>query len=383
VRKILGDRLVQVFGTYKEERHAFQNTASTLVGNTLKTTQGNLQGAIAEAQRKKAAAEAEGNKLNAANDAAVAASDAATNAAEASKTALSDCHNALRDAKAALHDLETAVKTGEADAASAATRKEKLEALINEFFVPVRQGTLDKGLSKSSAWAGKHLGKEHGAHLENEFLVCVVRSFSKPSSAWGTFDKIVDKELDKELNSIKANLEKELAGMEAAKGTRATNVENAKATVGGAEEKVKAAEGALAEATAAAKAAKGAAKEATANLKQQKQLIGKAGDELEDAERKLKEFSEGPLAAYTEVEALAPPPPKPVAEAAAPLVDVAMQAAPPAASRPSPSILSSPGVLLSRMASGVAQATGLASSPRVQQSTPRVAGSPGGARSAS
>lgn len=373
VRSLIADRLMHVFGTYKDERHPFQNTVSNLVGGTLQATQASLQAAINEAQAKKGVQDAEGATLNAASNDALAASDAATQAAANGKASANANHTALKDAKAALHDLEAAVKTAEADTLATGAKKEKLEVLIKEFFVPVKEGTLDKGLSKSAAWAGKSLGKEFAANLEPEFLVCVVSTFSHAASAWGTFDYIIDKELDASLKTITAGLASELTAMEAAKGARGAQVENAKVAVAAAEESLKAAEEASSAAEAGAKEARAAAKAAASAVKKQQQLIRKAGSALDHAQHAMTSFQNGPLAAYTEVEAhVAPPPePEPVPEAApveaAPLAE-AMTAAPPAAARPSPSILPSPGVLFSRAAAGMAQAVGLAPSPRVASS---------------
>jgi len=373
VRSIIANRLVHVFGTYKEDRHAFQKTCSDLVASTLKATQGGLQAAINEAQGKKGAEEAQGGSLAATHNAADAASGAAAQAAADSKAALDDSHKGAKDAKAALHDLEAAQKQGETDAANTGAKKEKLEALIKEFFTPVKEGTLDKGLKGSASYAGKHLKKDFSGTLESEFLACVIRTFSKAAASWGTFDHIVDKELDQSLKTISASLTAELGALAAAKDTRAANIEGAKAAVTAADEHAKAADEANNGATAAAKEAKKAAKATDASVKQQQKVIDKAAGHLKDAEDAMTTFQEGPLAAYTEAEAFtAPPPePEPVEPESAPLVDQAMTAAPPravqqamTASRPA----MSPGVLMQRAASSMAAAVGLAPSPRVASS---------------
>lgn len=370
VRKIISDRLVHVFGTYKEERHPFQKTVSELVGKTLETTQANLQAAINQARERKATDETEAGNLAAANDAAQAASDAANQAMASAKAACADSHNALKDAKTHLQDLETAVKTAEADATTTAAKKEKLEALVKEFFTPVKQGTLDKGLNKSAAWVGKHLGKEFSASLEHEFVTCVVRTFSKAASAWGTFDHIIDKELDVALKNIVDGLASELVAMEAAKGKRAADVEAAAAAITTATENAKAAEEVNTNATNAAKDAKAAAKAAAAAAKAHQKHTEKAADALEHAEHALAAFQQGALAAFTDAEAHTAPPPPPAPEPEAAAVDAAMAPAPAPAARAAPSILPSPGVL-----SWVAQASGLSRSPQVAPS-PQVASSP-------
>jgi len=284
VRSILANRLVHVFGTYKEDRHGFQKTCSDLVASTLKATQNDLQAAINEAQEKKGAAEAEGATLASAHEASEAASAAATQAAADSKAALDDAHKGAKDAKTALHDLEAAQKQGETDTANTTSKKEKLEALVKEFFTPVKEGSLDKGLKGSASYAGKHLKKDFSDTLEAEFLTCVIRTFSKAAASWGTFDHIVDKELDQQLKTISASLTSELEGLAAAKETRAANIESAKAAVTAADEKAKAAEEASSAANAAAKEAKKAAKATDASVTHQQKAIDKAAGHLKDAE---------------------------------------------------------------------------------------------------
>jgi len=367
VRKLIQGGLVHVFGTYKEERHPFQNAVSELVKKTFKTSEDNLGAAIAEANQKKAAQEAEGATVSATNDAANGASENAANVAANAKEALRNSNAALKDAKQASHDLEAAVKQGDTDSSTTGAKKEKLEALVKEFFTPVKEGTLSKGLSKSSTWVGSHLGKEFG--LEKEFLTCVVRTFSKGSADWGTFDHIIEKELSQELQKITAGLGGDLDRLANAKVARAAEVETAKAAVGAAEEALKASDEANTNATAAAKDAKAAAKSTAAALTAQQNQIKKAAHVLETAEGALKTFKEGALAAYTEAEAHTAPAPAPVEEPAAeaapaPTAEAAMAPAPAPEQRRMPSILASPSVLLQ-------QARNLLSSPRI--TSPRVA----------
>lgn len=365
VRKIIGGRLGFVFGTYKEDRHAFQNTVSALVGQTLKTTETNLQATINAANQAKAAQEAEGATLSATNDQAGAASEAAAQAASGAKDALNSSSAALRDAKSALQAAENAVKTNDSDTSSTAAKKEKLEALVKEFFALVKEGSLDKGLSKSAAWAGKQLGKEFGSVLESEFLSAVVRTFSKASAAWGTFDHIIDKELEQEIQKIVAGLGSQLARLESEKATCVAGVESAQAAVGAATEAEKAAEEASKGANTFAKAAKATAGTATSMMKTQQKAIDKASHSAKVAEDALKAFGNGAIAAYQEVEAhtAPPPPPEPVVEETpAAAVQEAMAPAPaPAQRAASPRMLPSPAVLLQT-------ARNLLPSPRILQS---------------
>jgi hypothetical protein len=367
VRSMVNDRmLLQVFGTFKEERVPFQTTMSELVGSTLKTAQDSLQAKIAEAQASKASEEANQNEATNAGTAAESAKNEAKKAADDARQALDDSHAALKAAKAALHDLEAAGKAAEAEAVNSAAKKEKLAALVKDFFTPLTEGSLVKGLGSGAASAGKLLGK---TDMEQEFIVCVVRTFSKASSTWGTFDNLVDQKLADKLKTILANLTSELASEETAKGTRAANVESAKAAVAAAEEKEKAAEEASTAAAAAAKAAAAAAKAAASTVDKAQQQLSKATASLTEAEKAMADFTKGALAAYTEVEDLKPPPPKPVepaSEAAAEPLDAAMTAAPAQDQSRTPTTLPSPGVLFMQAAQGAARAVGL--SPRLAQS---------------
>jgi len=270
---------------------------------------------------------------------------------------VADSKAALTKAKLSLSELEQAAKTAEADASATTAKKVKLEALTTEHIASIKDGT------KHGSGAGKHVGKElasNAAGLESEFLECVSQTFSKKAAAWGTFDHIIDKKVEAALRSTLTGLSAELGAMASAKEARAAEIEGAKAAVTAAGEKVTAMEEASATASAAAKEADTTAKASTATVRQDQQLIQKAADVVTHAEATLDTFMKGAVAAYTEVEARAAPPPAPEpekADEAAPLVDAVMQPAPPAAA--APSVLPSPG-LLSRAASAV----GLAPSPR-------------------
>jgi len=365
VRSMICDTLVRTFSTYKEERHAYQKTAAALVGDILKKSQGKFQAAINEANNKNAAVDAEAATFSATNDAAVAAADAAANALAASKAAVAESKTALKDAKSHLHNLETEVKTSEAEATAAATKKEKLEVLSKDFLGPIKDGT------QHGAAAGKHVTKVLESSLEPEFLACVTRTFSKASSTWGTFDNIVDQRLAQQLKTVLAGLASDIDKMAADKEVRATNVVTAEAAIGAALDRVKVTEDEVTAAAAASKEADAAAKTAGAAHKQQQQHVQKATDVCADAEKALNAFTKGALAAYTEVEArAAPPPPAPeaVEETVAPQVAVAAVMAPAPAVVQRPSMLPSPAVLFQ-------QARNLLPTPRVAQS-PRVASSP-------
>jgi len=355
VRTMVCDTLVRTFNSYKEERHPFQNTASALVGSILKTAQGKLQQGIQQAQQKKAAVDAEAAKVSATNDAAVGASEAAANAFAASKTAVADSKTALKDAKTHLHNLESETKTAEADAAAAATTKEKLEALANDFIPQVKAGT------QHGTRAGNHVTKDVASSVDPDFLTCVTRTFSKQVSTWGTFDNIVDQRLSGMITKAITSLTTDLASMASKKDTRGSNVEAAKAAITAAEEKVKAMEEASIAAGAAAKEAEGVAKGTASTLKTHQGHVQKALGECKDAESKMAAFTNGALAAYTEVEARTAPPPEPVAAPQAPAAPAAavMAPAPAPAERRAPAF--SPQVLYQ-------QARSMLSSPRTATS---------------
>jgi hypothetical protein len=367
VKSFLSGKLVHVFGTYKEERHQFQSTVSTLVGATFKVTEAQLKSAITDAEAKKQAADVEGAAVSESFHAANAVSEEAAKAVEEGKASLATCNENLSKAKAAFHAAEEAVKTLEADTTKTIAKKAKLEEM-NGWINSVKEGTVVKGLHTGAARAGKLLEKD----LEKEFLTCVIRSFSKMRIDWGTFDILVDTELDGKLKEILASLTSRIESMAGQKDPTAAHVETTRAAITDAEEKVKAATEQLTNLTTAAKDAKTAAKGCCDAVKAQGKIIHKAAGDLENAQEALTSFQNGPLAAYTEAEAYAPPPPEPepVPEAVAPApLEEAMTAAPPAAAtQSSPSILPSPGILASR----AFQAAGSLFAP-----SPRIAASPG------
>lgn len=358
VRTMLCDTLVRTFTTYKEDRHAFQNEASGLVGSILNKTQGKLQAAIKEAQTKKAGVDAEHNSASAANDAAVGASEAAAKALADSKTAITDSKTAVKEAKAHLHDLEAETKTADAAAAAADTKKATLETLVNDYIPGVKAGT------NAGPRAGNRVSKDVSSCVDPEFLTCVGRTFSKPVATWGTFDKIVAERLDGFISKSLAAVTADIASMASAKETRAANVESAKAAITAAEETAKAKEEASTGAAAAAKEAEAAAAATVKTLKGHQGHVSKAAAECKEAEDKLAAFQNGALAAYTEVESRKAPEPEPEAPAeAAPAAPVAAAMAPaPAQPAARPSILSSPQVVMQA-------ARRMLSSPAVEQTS--------------
>lgn len=364
VRSMLCDNLERTFTTYKEDRHAFQNEASALVGSILKSTQAKLQEAVKAAETKKAAVDAEHNTASAANDAAVGASEAASKALADSKTAITDSKNALKEAKAHLHELEAETKTADSDAAAAATKKETLEALTSTVIPGIKDGT------NAGARAGNKVSKDCASSVDPEFLTCVSRTFAKPVATWGTFDNIVAQRLDGFLQKSLAGVTAEIASLASAKETRSANVESAKTAITTAEETAKAKEEASVAAAAAAKEAEAAAAVTRKTLNQHQGHVSKAVAEVKEAEAALAAFSAGAMAAYTEVEARkAPPPPEPEADAPDRFVSATSQPATAAAMAPAPaqpaarpSILSSPQVLMQ-------QARRMLSSPALEQTS--------------
>lgn len=360
VRTMLCDTLQRTFGTYKEERHAFQNEASGLVGSILNSQQSKLQAAIKESQAKRAAVGAEHDSASAANDAAVGASEAAAKALADSKTAITDSKTALKDAKAKLHDLEAETKSAEVEAAAAASKKETLEVLVNDFLPGIKAGT------NAGTRAGNRVSKDVASSVDEDFLKCVSRTFVKPVSTWGTFDKIVAERLDGFISKSLAEVTAEIASLASAKEARAANVESAKAAITTAEETAKAKEEASVAAAAAAKEAEASAAGTRKALNQHQGHVSKADAECKEAENALAAFQNGPLAAYTEVEARKAPEPEPEAPAeaapAAPAPVAAAMAPAPAQPAARPSILSSPQVLMQ-------QARRMLSSPNLEQSS--------------
>jgi len=359
VRSMLADNLARTFATYKADRHEYQNSASSLVNTILTTAQGKLQAEIDAAQGAKTAGEAEVATLAATATAADEASKAAEAKLAEGKTKVNECKTALKDAKAALSKLESDVKTGTSDFQAATSKKAKIEAVTPEYLTPIKEGT------KSGAAAGRHVTSVLSSSLEPEFVTCVTRTFSKTSSEWGTFDKIVDERLAGMVVKVVAGLTAEIAAIEAAQGERNASIETAKAAITTAEENAKAADEACAAAGAAAKEAEATAKAASSALKTGEQQVHKAAQVLAHAEDALKSFSNGAMKDYNELEARKAPEPKPVPEEpTAPTADAAMAPAP---SQPAPTMASSPTIR-----GMVESVRNFVSSPRVAQ-TPQVA----------
>jgi len=242
--------------------------------------------------------------------------------------------------------LEEETKTAEKEAAAAAQKKNTL-AMAIDLIPQVKAGT------QSGARVGGRVTKDVESAVAAEFLTCVTRTFSKPVASWGTFDKIVAERLDGFIQQSVSDLSSKISTMETEKEGRARSVEAAKQAITEAEENVKAAEEASTAAAAAAKEAESAAAAAAKATKAHAGHVSKAAADCKEAENKLAAFTNGALAAFTDVEARVAPPPEPEPEepAQAPAkaaVAAAMAEAPPASPSPSPirQVLASPAVLM-------------------------------------
>lgn len=310
VRSVVTSKIGDAFGTYKDERHPYQVQIITMVNECLSTAQSNLQTAINEAEAKKASFEAEISSVVSANDAAVAAAQAASQTAEEKKTALADSKTALKNAKASLQQAEVTAKTGAAESAAVTTKKEQLEAFTSNILGPAKDGTIDPSLSKKGVTDFKQIGKLFS--FEAQMVASVCSALGNKSENWGTFDRIVMKDAEDQLQSVLTDLNGKIAAAEPTAQQNVAAIETAKGAVAAAEAAEKAAEEADAAAKAAVKEANEAAKKAASDIKKFQPQINKSMKAVETAKADLEAFTAGPLAAFAELEAYSPPPPPPV-----------------------------------------------------------------------
>lgn len=346
VRSMVVSSLPQAFGTFKEERHPFQVKTTELVHDILNAELSKLAATADAAKKHHESLSAELAALSSANDGAAAAASAGAKALEDRRARVTENKQALKDARAALHNLEVETKTAAAAAAASASRKEKLETLSQDYLVKVKDGATPAGA------AARHVTKEVAESVDAEFLTCVTRTFSKTPSSWGTFDRIVDERLQGMLQQAVAGLGGDIARLASEEATHVQQIEAARSSIAKAEETAQAGDAACIDAINAAKEAEQAAKTAGNAMKQKAAELQKAADAFANAEDSCKKFQDGPLAAYSQLEARSRPLPKePEAPAGQATADEAMAAAPEQAA--APSIMSSPAVLLQRAANAV------------------------------
>jgi len=309
VKDMLGSTIPVTIGTYKADRHPFNDRFVAMIGEVLVAQQAHLTHDLAS--KEAAFAELTPAKANreAVHDQTKADAVAKGEAAEAAKQAHTATGAAVKDASAALKEAQKAEKSGNESLEATSARKATLEGTQKDSLGPLMDGSSENKTKMAKAVLAVGKSFEFDASL----LATAEPVLFKEVAERGSFDATCLEQLQAAFASAVAALDEQLAAGAPGKAERAAVVANAEAAKQGAE----AARADAMEKAQAAKAAKAAAdaseKEAAQSLEHFMPDLKKCGDALDTAKEDVTEFNDGPLKAFHELQDakdgdFAPPP---------------------------------------------------------------------------
>eukprot|EP00413_Alexandrium_margalefii_P032671 CAMPEP_0204556464 /NCGR_PEP_ID=MMETSP0661-20131031/29608_1 /ASSEMBLY_ACC=CAM_ASM_000606 /TAXON_ID=109239 /ORGANISM="Alexandrium margalefi, Strain AMGDE01CS-322" /LENGTH=352 /DNA_ID=CAMNT_0051563573 /DNA_START=48 /DNA_END=1102 /DNA_ORIENTATION=+ len=296
VLEMLGTSLKASIGVPREGRHPFQDEVARMIGDVISKREEGLQAGATAAEGKLEEVNAQKAEREGVQGAAVQELSAKEEATAAAQTAAGEAVTGLMAAKEALTAAEAALAAGQEALTAAEAKKAQLSSMLNDDYVPIKEGTAEPAKVQQGIAAMVRIGKDFS--LDKTLLESAPVAAAKAPSDRGSFDGIVLQQLEAEFQKCTASLEDTIATAEPTKKELEAKVAEASAGV----ERALAAEQ---ESKAAAEAAKAAQKEALAARRAAAKAVQQCGPELkqaaaalEAAKAELAKFREGPLAAY-------------------------------------------------------------------------------------
>jgi len=314
VLAMLSENLAACLSEPKEDRHAFQARVAEMAGEVLTSIKAGIEGKISAAKEKLEKADAE----KATREAAVEETKAkAVQGSEALDSAKKEVQAAVAEMKAAneaLKKAEQEQKAGDAELAGNESKKAKLESTIETIFVPCKEGALQPALITKGVQELTKLGKDWG--FDTALITSLPSALSKEPASRGSFDSVVVKQVEEELQNRLETLKKSLAEAAPAREERAGQVSAKSAALEAAKLKDQSLVAAVKAAQEASKEAEAAMKAAARALKAFGPEMKSTGAELAEAEESLASI-EGVLATFRGLlDRSKEVPPEPAAEAA-------------------------------------------------------------------
>eukprot|EP00933_Yihiella_yeosuensis_P050198 TRINITY_DN47966_c0_g1_i1.p1 TRINITY_DN47966_c0_g1~~TRINITY_DN47966_c0_g1_i1.p1 ORF type:complete len:361 (-),score=161.10 TRINITY_DN47966_c0_g1_i1:221-1303(-) len=296
VRAMLVENLELTLGLAKEERHQFQERIVQMLGEVLTSVQTGLEGKVAEAEGKVAAAEVEKGNREAAATAATATVTEKNEAVAQASTALSDATASVKQATKALKDAQAEQKQGDKDLESAEKKKNQLSDAFANSFTPLKNGEAE-GVSGRVSTLAK-ISQEFG--FDAALSTSLPSALGKAAAERGSFDNLVIGQVEAELQKHIESLTVQLAEGEPGKQERAAKVAAAEATLTACKATEEAAQGTQAASQAALKEAEADSKAKAKLLKQAAPELKQANAELSSLKEELKDLMEGAVAEFKE-----------------------------------------------------------------------------------
>lgn len=173
----------------------------------------------------------------------------------------------------------------------------------------------------------RHLAKTLvGCGVDQGLADAIQETLKKEKADRGTFDTLVESQVEEELKKATEAASAVLATSEGDKASLANAMEAADAALQAAVAQKEASATALVEAVAGRKAAATTLIEATKSESSLESEVSKAVKALEAAKKDAVAFQEGALSCFAELKVLEPPPPPPVVEEPAPMEEAAKAA---------------------------------------------------------
>jgi len=309
VKNMLAGAVLHSLVYYADCRHETQTKVVGMVGSALDTMEKALEVAITEAQTKlDEAKEGETTKKEDLTKAEEAL-EALSKAKEEKEQEWKDVELASRKASDVVFDAKAAEQKGNTEFTKAEGKKSLLETVMKDIYTPIKEGTAENLPKMIKSLMSKL--KEFSFPMDGGLLETAPAALAKAKEDRGDFDKVVFEQLDSEFEKIVAKFDTILEEGGPGKAERAAAVEKAEADLAAAEEALKKADEEYASAVAAKKEGEATLKAAKKAAKEAGPLLKKCTSDLKDANAKLDEFKESPLAAYKFLADRSTPPPEP------------------------------------------------------------------------
>jgi len=300
VKKMLIGTLDCTVANVKDQRHAFNQRFVTFIGEALNAEHARLQQDKDAKEKAFTELMPAKSEREAAAEAAKAEAASAAEALTAANTAVKETTNKTKDATTALKEAQKAEKNGNAEIEKSENEKAKINAVREGSLQPLLDGNLEDSAKKTKAVM--ELGKQY--QLDQSLLGTAEPVLLKATEERGQFDGTCLTQLTSAFQAVVDKIDEAINAGAPGKAERAAAVAekekekaDADAALNAEKEKAGAAREAKNTADAAAKAAAAAAADFMPDLK-------KAGDAQDKAAETLKEFAEGPLAAFGELKDL-------------------------------------------------------------------------------
>jgi len=299
VSTMLSQAMPGCLGACKEERHEFQARVVEMASEAMASVEADLQAKITAAEEKLASADAEKTSREAAVEATKKAAEEKSGLTEAAKKEAEAAAEELKKASEAVKAAEHEQKAGDQKFTQAEAKKEKLQSAVTSVFIPCKDGTVEAAGKAKAIQEITKLGRAEG--FDTALLTSLPSALEKEPSNRGTFDSVVVKQVEDELQKRLDQLAETLAAAAPEREERAQKVSAAAAGLEAAKIKDASAKEAAKAAVDAQKAAVVEEKAAAKALKGFGGEMKSTAAELKDTKEALEEFKSGVLADFTQL----------------------------------------------------------------------------------